>query len=142
MRQEYERLWRRLGTRPIEDLIDLPLMRDGTARDHGRPLQAHVSATNQDQNLYHLLIARVVNLSLEYGNSNASCFSYVSLGSILGPNFGEYATALRFAQLSLALVEKRGLDAFKARIYLKFGIGISPLTQHFRIGRALHSTGT
>ncbi len=137
VRQEYERLWRRLGARPIEDLIDLPLMRDGNRRATiGVLYKLTVCATYHDQNLYHLLIARVVNLSLEYGNSNASCFSYVSLGSILGPNFGEYATALRFARLSLALVEKRGLDAFKARIYLRFGIGISPLTQHFRIGRA------
>jgi hypothetical protein len=28
VRQEYERLWQRLGSRPIEDLIDLPLMND------------------------------------------------------------------------------------------------------------------
>ena len=137
VRQEYEQLWQRLGTRPIEDLVDLPLMKDGDRRaTMGVLYKLIVSATYQDQRLYHLLIARVVNLSLEYGNSNASCFGYVSLGSILGTDFGEYSTALRFAQLGLVLVEKRGLDAFKARIYLRFGIGISPLTHHFRFGRA------
>ncbi len=50
----------------------------------------------------------------------------VSLGLVLAADFGEYSTALRFAQLSLDLVEKRGLDAFKARIYLKFGITSAP----------------
>jgi PAS domain S-box-containing protein len=137
VRQEYKRLWQRLGARPIEDLIDLPLMEDEDRRaTMGVLYKLMVSVTYQDQKLYHLLIARMVNLSLEHGNSNASCFGYVSLGSILGTDFGEYATALRFAQLSLALVEKRGLDAFGARIYLRFGIGISPLTHHFRFGRA------
>ncbi len=33
-------------------------------------------AINTDNNLNCLLIARMVNLSLEYGNSNASCFGY------------------------------------------------------------------
>jgi PAS domain S-box-containing protein len=136
VRQEYEQLWRRLAARPIEDLVDLPLMEDENRRATiGVLYKLMVCATYEDQKLYHLLIARVVNLSLEYGNSNASCFSYVSLGSILAADFGEYATALRFAQLGLALVETRGLDAFKARIYLRFGIGISPLTHHFRFGR-------
>ena len=32
VRQEYERLWQRLGARPIEDLIDLPLMTDADRR--------------------------------------------------------------------------------------------------------------
>ena len=137
VRQEYEQLWRRLGDRPIEDLVDLPLMNDENRRATiGVLYKLMVCATYQDQKLYHLLIARVVNLSLEYGNSHASCFSYVSLGSILGAEFGDYSTGLRFARLSLALVETRGLDAFKARIYLRYGIGISPLTHHFRLGRS------
>ena len=42
VRQEYERLWQRLGARPIEDLINLPLMKDADRRgDHRRPVQAH-----------------------------------------------------------------------------------------------------
>ena len=55
------------------------------------------------------MIARMVNLSLEHGNSNASCLAYVWLGWLLAADFGDYSTALRFAQLSLDLVEKRGL---------------------------------
>ena len=81
------------------------------------------SGNNTDNNLNYLLITRMVNLSLEYGNSNASCLGYVSLALALATDFGDHSTALRFAQLSLDLVEKRGLDAFKARIYLRIREG-------------------
>ena len=77
-----------------------------------------------------------MNLSLEHGNSNASCHTYMWLGRLLAAYFGDFPTALRFAQLSLELIDKPGLDAFKARVYLTFGVAISPLVQHVRFGRA------
>jgi len=136
VRQEYARLWHRLGTRPIEDLIDLPLMNDvGTLATMNVLSKLMPSGNNTDNNLNCLLITRMVNLSLEYGNSNASCLGYVSLA--LATDFGDHATAVRFAQLSLDLVEKRGLDAFKARVYLRIGGAVRPLTHHFRFGRSL-----
>jgi PAS domain S-box-containing protein len=136
VRQEYERLWQRLGSRPIEDLIDLPLMSDaGTLATMDVLSKLMPAGNNADNNLNCLLITRMVNLSLEYGNSNASCLGYVSLA--LATDFGDHSTALRFAQLSLDLVEKRGLDAFKARVYLRVGGAISPLTHHVRYSRSL-----
>ena len=78
----------------------------------------------------------MVNLSMECGNSAASCVGYVLIGRILAEDFGSYPAALRFGQLSLDLVDERGLDAFKARVYLNFGIGISHFSQHVRFGRA------
>ena len=138
VRQEYERLWQRLGTRPIEDLIDLPLMKDaGTLATMDVLTKLTPSAQTTDNNLNRLLLAYMVNLSLEYGNSDASCVGYVSLGRVLADDFGDHPAALRFGQLSLDLVEERGLDAFKARVYVNFGTGISHFSQHFRFGRAL-----
>ena len=131
MRQEYERLWQRLGTRPIEDLIDLPLMNDaGTRATMDVLTKLMPSAQTTDNNLTRLLIARMVNLSLEYGNSNASCVGYVSIGRVLAADFGNYPAALRFGQLSLDLVEKRGLDAFKARVYLRLRDRHQPLAHN------------
>ncbi|MER8447646.1 AAA family ATPase [Mesorhizobium sp. M1066] len=122
VRQEYERIWRRLGSRAIEDLIDLPLMCDPETRatmDVFTKLMP--PAFMSDENLACLMTTRMVNLSLEQGNANASCCGYVWLGLILGPHFGDYPSAFRFGQLSVDLVEKRGLDAFAARVYLNFG---------------------
>jgi PAS domain S-box-containing protein len=140
VRLEYEQLWQRLGTRPIEDLINLPLMDDaGTLATMNVLSMLMPSGNNTDKNLNCLLVARMANLSLEYGNSNPSCVGYVSLALVLTTDFEDHSRALRFAQLSLDLVEKRGLDAFKARVYLRVGGAISPLMHHFRFGRSLIS---
>ena len=42
-----------------------------------------------DENLHALVVCRMVNLSLEHGNSDASCFAYVSLGMLAGAAFRE-----------------------------------------------------
>src|SRR5262249_55479872 len=47
-----------------------------------------------------------------------------------GIRFGDYQTALRFGQLACDLVEQRGLDRFKARVYTSFGAVVIPWTQH------------
>ena len=60
-----------------------------------------------DEKLLCLIIMRMVNLSLEYGNSNASCCGYVWFGLILSSYFENYPAARRFGRLSLDLVERR-----------------------------------
>ena len=83
---EYERIWLQLGNRPIEELFDLPLMsRSGRVGDDGRPQRGHVGGLQSDMNLRRLVIGRMVNLSLEHGNSDASCVAYAMLGAVLGP---------------------------------------------------------
>ena len=136
VRQEYEFLWQRLGKRPVEDLIDLPIMSDANTLATMNVLSKLMpSGNNTDNNLNCLLIGRMANLSLAYGNCNASCLGYASLALVLATDFGDYSMARRFAQLSLDLVENRGLH--EARVYLRVGGVISPLTHHFRFGRSL-----
>src|SRR5260370_17671364 len=65
-----------------------------------------------DENLLSLVICRMVNLSLEHGNSDGSCFAYVWLGMIAGPHFHNYEAGFRFGRLGYDLVEKRGLHPF------------------------------
>ena len=89
VRQEYERIWQQLGSRSIEDLIDLPLMTDSDSHASLDVLTEVVTpALFTDENLLALVLCRMVNLSLEYGNSDGSCFAYVWLGMILGPLWG------------------------------------------------------
>ena len=72
----------------------------------------------------------MVNLSLEHGNSDASCCAYVALGGVIaGPRFGDYEAGFRFGQLGYELVEQRGLERFKARTYMIFGNLVMPWTQ-------------
>jgi PAS domain S-box-containing protein len=138
IRQEYERLWRLMGHRAIEDLIDLPLMADPDWCATMDVLSAVVTAALfTDENLLCLVICRMANISLEHGNSDGSCFAYAWLGTILGPHFGDYRAGFRFGKLGLDLVEQRGLRRFEARVCVIFGHRAIPWTQPIRTGRPL-----
>jgi signal transduction histidine kinase/GAF domain-containing protein/CheY-like chemotaxis protein len=138
VRAEYDEIWRRVGSGSVEALVDLPLMSDPEWRATLDVLaQVVTPALFTDDNLLCLVLCRMANISLEHGNSGASCFAYVWLGMILGPHFDDYPTAFRFGQLGFDLVEHRGLDRFKARVYMSFGNLVNPWTRHVRTGRPL-----
>ena len=116
VRREYERIWSHLGSRSIEELIDLPLMTDPDSLAALDVLTEVVTpALFTDENLVSLVICRMVNLSLEHGNTDGSCFAYVWLGIIAGPRFGNYQAGFRFGRLGYELVDKRGLTRYQAR---------------------------
>jgi PAS domain S-box-containing protein len=138
VRREYERIWQQVGSRPIEALVDLPLMSNLEVHATLDVLTEVVTpALFTDENLLSLVICRMVNLSLEHGNSDGSCFAYVWLGMILGPHFGDYQTGFRFGSLGYDLVEKRGLRRYQARAYMSFGNLVIPWTRHIQTGRDL-----
>jgi predicted ATPase len=134
--QEYKRVWSRLGKRTIEELVDLPLMSDPAWRGTLEVIAAIVPPSwFTDENLRNFLVARMVNLSLEYGNSEASCYAYALFARTLGSYFGDYQAGYRFGTLSLELVDKRGLNLFKARVYACFGHHIDPWKHHLAHSR-------
>jgi len=137
-RREYERTWSLLGSRAIEELVDLPLMSDALSLATLDVLTKVVPpALFTDRNLLSLVICRMVNLSLEHGNSHGSCFAYVFLGMIAGPHFDNYEAGFQFGQLGYALVEKHSLHRYQARTYMAFGNFVMPWTRHVRTGRDL-----
>jgi PAS domain S-box-containing protein len=137
-RGEYQRIWSQLGSRAIEALIEVPLMSDpASLATMDVLMKIMVPALYTDANLTALVTCRVVNLSLERGNCDASCAAYAFLGIIAGHRFGDYQAAYRFGQLGYDLVEGRGLTRFRARIYMDFGNIVLPWTKHVRAGRDL-----
>ena len=140
MRREYERIWSTLADRPIEALVELPLMSDQASLATLDVLtKLAAPAWYTDANLASLIICRVVNLSLEGGNCDGSCYAYVVLGLIAGARFGDYESGFRFGRLGYDLVEQRGLKRFQARTHLIFGSAVMPWTRHIRAGRDLIS---
>ncbi len=145
VRLEYERMWQQLGSRRIEELVDLPLMSDPLVRATMDVLtKLQVPALFSDENLHGLVIGRMANLSLEHGNSDGSCFAYSELGGFLGAYFGDYESSSRFGKLSVDLAERPGLGRFKARVYCVFGYVVTPWMAHVRTGIAplLHANET
>jgi two-component sensor histidine kinase len=136
--QEYERIWQRLGSRPIEALIDLPIITDPEQHATLDALTpALPTAVFTDENLNCLLLCRMVNLSLEYGNCAASCFAYAMFARVLGPYFGNAAAGFRFGKLAFDLIEKPGLGRYKARVTSVFAFLVNPWAKHVGTSQAL-----
>jgi PAS domain S-box-containing protein len=138
VQQEYDRIWSLLGRRAIDALTELPLMSDAASLSTMDVLTKVMSAAYfTDENLSSLVICHMVNLSLEHGNSDGSCFAYVWFGVIAGPRFNNYREGFRFGRLGYELVEKHGLKRFQARTYMCFGNMVMPWARHVRAGRNL-----
>jgi PAS domain S-box-containing protein len=138
VRREYTQLWRQLGDRTIEALVDLPPMADPVALQTMDVLTSLVTpALFTDENLRCLVIGRMGNVSLKYGNSDTSPYAYTAVGTVLGPYFGDYEAGFRFGLLGLDLVEQPGMDRLKPRVYLAFGNLAKSSPRHVRTGRPL-----
>ncbi len=138
VRQECERMWQLLGSRTIEELLDLPLMSDPDWRAT-IDVFAEVTppAVFTDGNLHHLLLLRMTNLSLEYGNCDGSCYAYACLNIILGHRFGDYQAGFRFGKLGVDLAERHGLDRSTARVYVCVALFVLPWKKHAPISQPL-----
>jgi PAS domain S-box-containing protein len=120
---EYESVWHTLGGRPIESLIDLPLMTDPQLQAAMRLLSALTpSAGYFDHHLHFLIICRMAKLGMQHGISDATPHGYSHLGMILGPVFHRYPDAQRFANLACDLVDKHGFVASRAKVYQTAGM--------------------
>jgi predicted ATPase/two-component sensor histidine kinase/GAF domain-containing protein len=139
---EYEQLWGRLDSRSIEHIADLPRMTDPECCATVDVLTEFVPAAYfTDINLLCLVVCRITNLSLDHGNSNGSVYAYSLLGFLLRTRFSKDGAGFRFGKLALALTGERGLDRFRARVYLNFAYCVNPWTNHIRTGRTLLRRG-
>ena len=126
---EYERLRQILNGRSIESLIDLPVMTDPERLAAMRLLSALVPAARfTDHRLWALQSCRMVRISVQHGTSVDSPWAYAHWGIVLGSVFHRNSEGYRFAKLACDVVEKHGLIASQAKVYLPFG-GMAVWTQ-------------
>jgi predicted ATPase len=131
VQSEYRRVWSQLGNRAIADILDLPLASEAESMMTLDVLTKVSSASlHIDVNLFSVAVCRAVSLSIEHGNNDGSCYSYVWFYMIAGLRFGDYESAFRFGQLGYDLVEKRNLKRFQARTYLTFACVNMPWMKH------------
>ena len=130
---EYQRVWRLLGDRAIEDLLELPPRKDlelCAAEDILAVLFG--AALSTDRNLSLLVYCQMVNISLVHGNSDASALAYAYFGMSLGPVFGRYPEGYRFGKLGYDLMERRRSLAYRAKISFIFGDNTLYWTHHLK----------
>ena len=144
VKAEYDTVWRTLAGRPIESLIDLPLMIDAELQAAMQLLSILTpSAYFTDLHLFCFLVCRMVNLSMQHGAGGASAHAFGILGHILGPTFHRYREGYRFAKLACELVEKHGFIAYHAKVYHAMGLAAQwaqPITTVIDLMRATSRT--
>ena len=117
---EYETVWETLNGRPIESLVDLPLMTDPELQAAMQMFSALTPpAYFTDFHLYCLQLCRMVKVSMQHGTSDASAHAYAFWGVLLGRVFRRYGEGYRFAKLACDLVEKHGFIASQAKVYIQ-----------------------
>jgi PAS domain S-box-containing protein len=119
---EYDTVWQTLDGRPIESLIDLPLITDPEVQAAMQVLATLPGVTFFfDLQLYCLHLCRMMNVTLRHGICDASAHGCAFFGFILGSVFHRHSEGYRFAKLACDLVEKLGGIAYQARIHLAMG---------------------
>ncbi|MBD2210993.1 AAA family ATPase [Nostoc linckia FACHB-104] len=108
-------LW--MGRTPLS-LLDLPAMSDPQQLAVMQILtKLMASAYVAAPTLLPLLVFKEVEISIQFGNSSISIFAYADYGLMLCSFMGDIDAGYEFGQLSLKLLEKLQINAFKSRAY-------------------------
>jgi predicted ATPase/signal transduction histidine kinase len=138
VRQEYVSMRAQLDRRPVRELVDLPAMRDPECLATMAVLtELFPAAYAVDRYLMELVLLRMTNLSLEHGHCEGSSVAYSGLNMALGSHFADYTTAYSLGDLACDLVDRRGADRYKARVYSLFAAFTMPWIRHVRDCRPL-----
>ncbi|HEY1579797.1 MAG TPA: sigma 54-interacting transcriptional regulator [Terracidiphilus sp.] len=126
---EYDRVWYNLRGRPIESLVNLPLMTDPELQVAMGILRWLSEASyGTDLHLNRLCICRMVNIGMVHGTSSPFAHALGFFGTLMAPEFHPYCEGYRFARAAHDLVEKHGLIADLASTCLALGM-VSCFTQ-------------
>lgn len=101
----------------IEDLINLPLMKDPYKLAAMRILNAVINAAYiANPGLLLPVIFTMIYLSVKFGNSLLSTYGYVLYGLILCGGIRDINSGYKFGQLSVGLLEKMNIIGFKYKV--------------------------
>ncbi len=131
-----ERVNQRLGERPIEAVVELPPMSDPELE----AVDMAAASFFVDPKLYALQSARMVELALEHGNSDAAPLWYGSYGAALSCYFDDYEAGYRFARAARELWLEHPTVAREAKLHFLLGWTaywkepLAEALEHYRAG--------
>ncbi|MBW4567376.1 MAG: PAS domain S-box protein [Tolypothrix carrinoi HA7290-LM1] len=122
-----------LAEREIEDLINLPKMTAPEPRSAIYILANIVAAANMvSPALMILIVCKMVNLSLDYGNATWSPLSYASYGVILCEVVQDIELGYKFGKLALGLAERLKTKKGSSKALTIFSANVMHRKVHFR----------
>jgi predicted ATPase/signal transduction histidine kinase/CheY-like chemotaxis protein len=112
-----------LEGKEIEDLLDLPIMRDRqTEMTMNLLTDLCAPIFIATPSIYPILSLRMVSLSLKFGNTSASTLGYVNHGLVISNFLSDVERGYRFGNLALNLIVRANLKEFKNKSLFLFAI--------------------
>ncbi|EPX64836.1 serine/threonine kinase [Cystobacter fuscus DSM 2262] len=116
----HEEVWTLLGQRPIESLLELPLM---TNPDMKMAVVALFKLfpgaySSSNPHLLVIILSQMVSLTLRHGFVDGAVSGYAWFGVITGSFFKRYREGHAFARLALGFVERYHLSARRGGVLL------------------------
>jgi predicted ATPase/class 3 adenylate cyclase len=129
---ELRLLRERLAHQSIESLIDLPRMKDPQLIEALRILVYLTSTAYIGYpQIYPLIVAKQINLSIEFGNAPQSAVSYSSYAVLNSPGgLGDLDTSYRFGELALAMLDRERSSENATNINFVFGTFVNHWRNH------------
>jgi predicted ATPase/serine phosphatase RsbU (regulator of sigma subunit)/tRNA A-37 threonylcarbamoyl transferase component Bud32 len=122
-----------IGHRQIEDLVHLPLMTDGEKQAMIQIANRVIPAAfNTGSPLFLLLSCLTVKLSIQYGNTLNSAFSYSSYAIVLCNLSQDINAAIQFGELALNVLDRLNSISVKASVLTAIGLFIKHRNCHIR----------
>ncbi len=119
---EMDRVQAALGGRGMKELEELPRLSDPGKLAISRVLTRLGAPSHQTSlAVFIMVICRLVELSLKYGNSNYAAYGYVAYGGILAGVYNHVEAAYRFGRLALEIGKRYQASALKTKILYVFG---------------------
>ncbi len=124
---------RHLAGRRVADLIDAPAMTDRMQILAVRLLMEIFAAAflTASGNLFPFLVLKSVNLSLRYGNSPETAFSYAAYGMLLCGVLDEPALGYEFGKLAVAMNDRFDDIALKSRVIYLHTMFVMHWSEHW-----------
>ncbi|MEH2197755.1 trifunctional serine/threonine-protein kinase/ATP-binding protein/sensor histidine kinase [Nostoc sp.] len=122
-----------LKEKVIADLINLPLMSDPNKIAAMRILMGVLPAAFQTAPaMMPIIVCKMVNLSLNYGNTAVSAYGYSLYGLLLCGVQGEINSGYEFGKLASSLVSKFDSQELKAKILTVVSAHVMHWKEHIR----------
>jgi predicted ATPase/signal transduction histidine kinase len=126
--EAYRAIRRRLDGRQIADLEHIPLMEDPRIRAAMSLLAPLISSVFTTDGLRFLHLAKMVELTLDYGASPESTHGLAWFGAIISDKYDAYADGLSFGLAARALLDKYGFEEHRTSALLAVD-QVSPWTR-------------
>ncbi|MCP4133788.1 MAG: AAA family ATPase [bacterium] len=122
-----------LGKKKIEELEDLPGLDDPHKLAIARLLIACAEPCYIGVPEYlPILILKLLNLSLRFGNSMYSSYAYILYGLIVSGTLGNIEKGYRFGELALKIQEKFNARELQCKVYFLFAAMITEWKNHIK----------